>query len=102
MAVMEKNPQLRKPVGTYLKMTEEQRQREIEFKQEIFRMDQESRINGAYRDGKKEGIKEGWEEHARQAHNERLESAQKLKAMGLSPAQIAEALGISPQEIEKL
>ena len=95
MEVMEKNPQLRKPVGTYLKMTEEQRQREIEFKQEIYRMDQQSRINGAYRDGKKEGIQEGREEAKREA-------ARKLKAMGLSGAQIAEAIELSPEEIEKL
>ena len=87
MEVMEKNPQLRKPVGTYLKMTEEERQREIEFKQEIFRMDQQSRIDGAYRDGKKEG---------------QAEAARKMKEAGLSAGQIQTFTGLDFEEIEKL
>ena len=98
MEVVKINPQLRKPVGVYMKMSEEQRLREIEEKQELYRMDQESRMDGAYSDGRKEG----WEEHAKQAYAEKLESARRLKTMGLSPAQITEALGLSPEEAEKL
>ena len=98
MDVMEKNPQLRKPVGTYLKMTEEQRQREIELKQEIFRMDQYSRMKGAYSDGKKEG----WEERDEQARHEKLESARKMKIRGYPVQEIVDITGLTVEEIERL
>ncbi|MCL1817806.1 MAG: Rpn family recombination-promoting nuclease/putative transposase [Spirochaetaceae bacterium] len=102
MEVVERNPQLRKPVGVYLEMTEEECLREIEEKQEIFRMDQEARIDGAYEDGKKAGEKTGWEEHAKQAYAEKLESARKMKTWGDSTAKIAHITGLSPEEIERL
>ena len=106
MDVMEKNPQLRRPVGVLLEMSEDQRLREIEEKQEIYRMDQESRMDGAYSNGKEEGIKQGWEERDRQARTDleslKRESARRFKAMGLSLTQIAEGVGLSPEEIEKL
>ena len=106
MEVVERNPQLRKPVGVYLEMTEEECLREIEEKQEIFRMDQEARMDGAYNDGRKagkeEGQKEGWEEHAKQAYAEKLESARKMKTRGYPAEEIAVIFGLTPEEIEKL
>ena len=98
MEVVKRNPQLRKPVATLLKMSEEERNREIEEKQEIYRMDQQSRMDGAYRDGKNEG----WEERDKQALNEKLDSARKMKARGYLPEEIADLIGLSPEELEKL
>ena len=55
---------------------------------------------------RREGREEGWEERDKQAREDfkrlKLETAMKLKTMGLSPAQIAEGVGLSPEEIEKL
>jgi flagellar biosynthesis/type III secretory pathway protein FliH len=105
METLKKNPRLRKPVATYLKMTEEQRLAEIKEKQEIYRMDQESRMDGAYRDGKKEG----WQERDKQAREElekfrreKLESARKMKNAGISGEQIVSFTGLPAEEIAKL
>ncbi|MDR1948975.1 MAG: hypothetical protein LBQ38_06270 [Spirochaetaceae bacterium] len=45
-------------------------------------------------DARREGIAEG-------RMVEKLESARKLRAMGLSPEQIAEATGLSPADIDR-
>ena len=47
------------------------------------------RTDEGFEDGRERGLAEGRTE-------EKLETARRLKAMGLSPAQIAEATGLSP------
>ena len=102
MDVMEKNPQLRRPVGVLLEMSEDERLRELEEKQEIYRMDQESRMDGAYRDGKEEGIKQGWEDRDKQARDEKITSARKMKTRGYPAKEIIDITGLTAEEIEKL
>jgi predicted transposase YdaD len=53
-------------------------------------MDNNARLNDAYREGLKEG-----EERL-------LETARKLKQMGISALQISEATGLRTEEIEQL
>jgi predicted transposase YdaD len=55
-------------------------------------------MDGAYRDGKKEG----WQERDEQALREKLEIARKMKAKGLSAIDITESLGLPLDEIDKL
>jgi predicted transposase/invertase (TIGR01784 family) len=50
-----------------------------------------SGINGAKREGEKEGLLQG-----------KLEMARKMRAMGFSPQQIAEASGLPPADIRAL
>ncbi|MCL1817684.1 MAG: hypothetical protein FWG35_02050 [Spirochaetaceae bacterium] len=53
-------------------------------------------------EGLAKGRTEALQEAEEKNHREKLETARKLKAMGLSPEQIAEAVTLSPEEIEKL
>ncbi|MDR1971846.1 MAG: Rpn family recombination-promoting nuclease/putative transposase [Treponema sp.] len=61
-------------------------------------MDYRSGMGNARDRGREEGIKLGLE----QAHREKLESARKLREIGLSSTQIQETLGLSLAEIRKL
>ena len=71
-------------------------------REEFLQIRAEEDLEDAREEGLAKGREEGRAEALQEAGKKNLESARKLKALGLSPAQIAEALGISPQEIEKL
>jgi predicted transposase/invertase (TIGR01784 family) len=110
MEIAEKNPVLRKPVAILMELSEDERTRMIVEKQEIYRMDQSSRMRGAYTDGKAEGLQEGLKAGQQEglkageekAYQEKLDAARKMKSDGFSSEQIRKYTGFSPEEIDKL
>jgi predicted transposase/invertase (TIGR01784 family) len=91
MELVERNPRLRKPVGILMELSDDERARLIFEAQERFRMDTESRINWA----KKQGAKE-------QEEKDRQEIARKMKNDGLSLEQIRKYISLSPEDIQNL
>ncbi|MDR1899914.1 MAG: hypothetical protein LBQ55_07905 [Treponema sp.] len=51
---------------------------------------------------RREGLAEGWEKRDKEAHQEKLASARRLKDMGFPPDKIALGLGLTAEEIEGL
>ncbi|MDR1894801.1 MAG: hypothetical protein LBQ61_08995, partial [Spirochaetales bacterium] len=52
--------------------------------------------------GMAKGLAEGRAEAAEKAHQEKIESARRLKSLGVLPDKIALGLGLAQEEIEKL
>jgi predicted transposase/invertase (TIGR01784 family) len=106
MDIAEKNPKLRKPVAVLMKLNDDERARLIFESQEKLRMDNNARLNNAYREGIQEGIQEGdkggYARGAKEGEERLLETARKLKQIGLSALQISEATGLRIEEIEQL
>jgi predicted transposase/invertase (TIGR01784 family) len=98
MDIAEKNPRLKKPVAVLMELNEDERARLIAESQEKLRRDNNARINAGYR----KGVKEGYEQRAKEDEERLLESARKFKEMGLSAEQIAAGTGLSLEEIQRL
>jgi len=92
-----KTPELKKAVGVLKELSADERTRMLAEDREKARRDMASRLDGAREEGERKGREEGREEGLAKG---KLEVAQKLKAMGLSPEQIATATGLSLDEIE--
>ena len=88
-----KTPELKKAVGVLKELSADERTRMLAEDREKARRDMASRLDGAREEGERKGREEGLAKG-------KLEVAQKLKAMGLSPEQIATATGLSLDEIE--
>jgi predicted transposase/invertase (TIGR01784 family) len=99
MAIAEQNPQLRRPVAVLMKLSGDERARMSSEAQERFRMDNEARMDGAYRSGKEEGKEEGYEQGVKE-RDEKI--ARKMKYDGFSPGQISKYTGLAPEEIQNL
>lgn len=71
-----------------------------------YELDQQSFMTEARRkgraEGKAEGKAEGMAEAAQKTHQEKLETARKMKQDGLEPGKICEYTQLSPEEIERL
>ncbi|MDR3201095.1 MAG: Rpn family recombination-promoting nuclease/putative transposase [Spirochaetales bacterium] len=91
MELVERNPRLRKPVGILMKLSDDERESLIFEAQERFRMDTESRIDWAKRQGAKE-----------QEEKEKREIARKMKTDGLPLEKISGYTGLSADEIQAL
>ncbi|MDR3200600.1 MAG: Rpn family recombination-promoting nuclease/putative transposase, partial [Spirochaetales bacterium] len=98
MELVERNPRLRKPVGILMKLSDDERARLIFEAQERFRMDTESRINWA----KRQGAKEQEEKDRQDAKEEKREMARKMRADGLPFETISSYTGLSADEIQAL
>jgi predicted transposase/invertase (TIGR01784 family) len=76
---------------------------ESEFK---FALDYQSDMVSSRREGLAEGLEKGetkgWKKRDKEARREKLESARKLKNMGVPPDKIAVGLGFTVEEIERL
>ena len=81
------SPQMRKAVGVLKELSADERTRMLFEKQEMARMDFESRVDGAHAEGRLEG---------------RLEVARSLLKMNLPIEQIVTATGLAYDDIERL
>ncbi|MDR2629910.1 MAG: hypothetical protein LBC60_03200 [Spirochaetaceae bacterium] len=70
--------------------------RESEFK---YKLDRQSDMVEAHREGERLGLEKGRAEGERMVYEERRETARRLKALGLSADQIAAATGLGPGEL---
>jgi predicted transposase/invertase (TIGR01784 family) len=96
--VAEKDPVIKKAVGTLMVLSEDERERLLAESREKFLYDQYHREKEAFEKG---GVK-AREEEQEKAHQEKLEAARKLKLAGVPVETIAESLGFSLEEIAKL
>jgi hypothetical protein len=95
MELVKKNPRLRKPVGILMELSNDEKARLIFEAQERFRMDTESRIDWANKQGYQQGVKE-------QEEKDKKEIGRKMKAWGDSPQKIADITGLSSDDIQNL
>jgi predicted transposase/invertase (TIGR01784 family) len=101
--VAEKDPVIKKAVGTLMVLSEDERERLLAESREKFLYDQYHREKEAREKGINEGLAKGREEAEEKARQEKMDTIRSLKAIGLSSEQIAAAVqGFSPEEIDKL
>jgi predicted transposase/invertase (TIGR01784 family) len=87
----EEHPEVTKAVVELKRLSWSERRREMAEKEEMWRRDLQAVADDARQEGREEGRGE-----------EKLETARRLKSMGLSAEQIAAATGLSLRDIEAL
>jgi predicted transposase/invertase (TIGR01784 family) len=99
----EKNPVIHEAYCKLQVMSEDEANRMIYEARLKAQRDEYSRIQGALREGRREGLDEGRREGLDEGRREeRLEVARNLKRMGISVKHIAQGTGLAPEDIAKL
>ena len=93
------SPQLKKPVGVLMELSDDERARLIAEAYEKARRDEASRINWAREEGRREGREEARQEGRRE---QVIEIARKLIKLNVPIDEIVEATGLTLKEIEEL
>ena len=88
-------PEIKKAVGVLMELSADERARMLYESREKARRDEASRMKGAKKKGREEGLKDGREER-------NAEIARNAFAMGLSVARIETLTGLSAAEIERI
>jgi predicted transposase/invertase (TIGR01784 family) len=95
----EEYPEVRNVVGVLKRLSWSEKRRALAEKAEMWRRDVQAVADDARQEGVAIGVEKGREEGRGE---EKLETARRLKPMGLSTEQIAAATGLSLRDIETL
>lgn len=95
----QKNEHIGKVVGVLMDLSRSERAKLLEESRDKAKWDEESRLAGAFRNGKEEGIKEGIKDGIEQ---EQIIIAKKALQKGFSEDDTVELTGLSIEEIQNL
>ena len=88
-------PEIEKAHKKYARFTEDEEKRDLALRRLIWKMDQNSLMGSARKEGLKEGIEQGKKEKA-------LEDAKNFKTLGVSIDIISKATGLDKNTVEDL